>query len=76
MVNRRGGFSLFRGIHVRNDVRIGISISIRAATTKFGDEVQLQELTQNETDQACADDVITSRSQLHLDYGHQTLTGW
>ena len=36
----------FQGIHVRIDIRINISISIRPMITKFGKQVQLEDLTQ------------------------------
>ena len=46
MTDRGGEFSFFQGIHVRFDIRIDISISVRIMTTKLGKEVHLQELTQ------------------------------
>ena len=39
-------FSIFQGIHVRFDVSIDISISIRPMITKFGKQIHLQDLTQ------------------------------
>ena len=36
----------FRGIHVRIDIRIDVSISIRPLTNKFGKQVHLEKLTQ------------------------------
>ena len=36
MMDRGGEFSFSRVIHVRFDIRIGIYISKRAKTTKFG----------------------------------------
>ena len=58
MTDRGGEFSFFWGIHVRNDIRIVFSISLRHITTRFGKQVHLKELTQMRG----ADDVITSRS--------------
>ena len=46
MVDRGGEFCFFQDIHVRFDIRIDISISIRPMTTKFGRQVPLQDLTQ------------------------------
>ena len=46
MANRGGEFSSFQVIHVRFDIRIDISISIRPMITKFDKEVHLQNLTQ------------------------------
>ena len=46
MTDRSGEFGFFQGIHVRIDIRIDISISIRPMTTKFGKQVHLQDLTQ------------------------------
>ena len=46
MEDRGGEFSFFQGIYVRFDIRIGISISVRPMTTKFGKQVHLQDLTQ------------------------------
>ena len=47
MVERDVEFSFFQGIHVRTDIRIGISISIRTCDyTKFGKEVHAGDLTQ------------------------------
>ena len=45
MADRGSEFSFFSGIHVRTEIRIGISIFIRPMTTKFGKEVHLEELT-------------------------------
>ena len=36
MENRGGEFSFFQSIHVKIDMRIDISISVRLMTTKFG----------------------------------------
>ena len=41
-----GEFRFFLDIHVRIDIRIDASISIRSATTKFGQQVYKEELTQ------------------------------
>ena len=41
-----GEFSIFEGIHVRFDIRIDISISIRPMITTFGKHVHLQDYTQ------------------------------
>ena len=40
MADRGGEFSLFQDIHVRIDVKIDISITIRPMITKFGKHVQ------------------------------------
>ena len=48
MVDGDGNFSFSRVIHIRMDIRIDISISIRPMTTKFGKQVHLEELTQIE----------------------------
>ena len=45
MVERDGEFSFLQGIHVRTDIRIDISISIRPMTFKVGKQVHLGELT-------------------------------
>ena len=45
MVNRGSEFKFLQGIHVRIDVRIDISISIRPMTIKFGKQLHLQNLT-------------------------------
>ena len=39
-------FSFFQGIHVRIDIRMDSSISIRPVTTEFCMQVRLEELTQ------------------------------
>ena len=46
MADRSGELSFFQGIHVRTDIGIDISISIRLMITKFDKQVQLQNLTQ------------------------------
>ena len=47
MADRSGiQFSIFRGIYVRFDIRIDMSMSIRRVITKFGKHVHLQDLTQ------------------------------
>ena len=37
-------FRFFQGIHVRIDIRIDISISLRPMITRFGKQVHLQDL--------------------------------
>ena len=46
MVDGGSEFIFFWGIHVRIDVRIDISISIRPKNPKFGRQIHLQELNQ------------------------------
>ena len=46
MVDRAAEFSFFQGIHVRIDIRINITISIRPMITRFAKQVHLQNLTQ------------------------------
>ena len=46
MVDLGGKFSFLWGMNVRIDIRIDISISIRPMTTKFNNQVHLEELTQ------------------------------
>ena len=46
MVSQGGGFSFFRGVHVRIDRKTDISISIRPTTTKFGKQIHLEKLTE------------------------------
>ena len=45
MGDRGGEFRFFQGIHVRIDIRIDISISIRPLTNKFDKQIHLRELT-------------------------------
>ena len=45
-MDRGGEFNFFQGIHLRIDIIINISISIRPMITKFGKQVHLQDLTQ------------------------------
>ena len=45
MVDQGGMFGFFRGIHVRPNTRIDISISVRPMPTKFSRQVHLEELT-------------------------------
>ena len=47
MVDRVGESSFFRGLHVRSDIRIDISVSIKFMTTNLllGKQVHLRELT-------------------------------
>ena len=44
MTGRGGEFSFFQVIHIKIDIKINISISIRPTTTKFGRQLHLQEL--------------------------------
>ena len=46
MADRGGEFSFFSSTHVRIDIRIDISISIRPVTTKVDKQIHLEELTQ------------------------------
>ena len=46
MADRGSEFNFFHDIHVRIDIRIDITISIRPMTTKFGKQVHLQDLNQ------------------------------
>ena len=46
MADLGGEFRFFQGILERIDMRIDISISIRPMTTKFGEQLHLQDLTQ------------------------------
>ena len=46
MAHRGGEFSFFQGIHVRTNIRIYISISIRHMIIKLGRKVHLQNMTQ------------------------------
>ena len=46
MADRDGEFRFFQDVHVRIDIRIGISRFIRPMTTKFEKQVHLQDLTQ------------------------------
>ena len=46
MGDRGGEFTFIQGFHVRNDIRIDISISIVPMITKFGKDGHLQDLTQ------------------------------
>ena len=46
MAGRGGELSFHEGIHVRIDIGIDISISMRPMTTKFCKHVHLQELSQ------------------------------
>ena len=61
MADRSGEFSLFHSIHVRTDIRIDISISIKTITTKFGKQVHLGELTQMRLIKQVLGDAMTSR---------------
>ena len=53
----------FQGIHVRIDIRINISISIRPMITKFGKQVQLEDLTQMDLKKQV---LVTSLHQYHV----------
>ena len=44
MADRGGAFIFFLGIHVRIDVTIDVSSSIKPMNTKFVQQVHLQEL--------------------------------
>ena len=46
MADRGGDFNFFQEIHVRIDMKIDISISIRPMITKIEKQVHLQHLTQ------------------------------
>ena len=72
MGGRGGDFNFFQGIHVRIDIRIDISISIRPAITKFDKQVHLQDLIQMRPNQARDGDVIMSglRDKLNTLYFH------
>ena len=45
MAYRGGEFSFFQGTHVKINITIDISISVRPMTTKFDKQVHLQDLT-------------------------------
>ena len=62
MVDRDCEFSFFQGVHVRFDIRIDISISIRPMAPNLA-RIQDIEFDSNETNQVGAGDVITSRSR-------------
>ena len=62
MVDRCDEFSFFQDIHVRIDISIDISISIRPMTIKFGKTGTSAGFDSNETNQTGAGDIITSRS--------------
>ena len=59
MVDR--GRQLFPSIHLRFDLRIDISISMRPMITKIWQAVASTRFDLNETNQACAGDVIMLR---------------
>ena len=46
MADQGSEFSFVRSVHVRINIRIDISISIRPITSKFGKQVHLEEFTQ------------------------------
>ena len=60
MFDRNGEFSFFGGIHVRTDMRINISISVRPTINKFSKQVD--RVDSNETNQTGAVSAITLRS--------------
>ena len=60
MEDRGGEFCFFQGIHVRNDIRIDISVPIRPSRPKLSRYLHLEELTQIRI--IGAGDLITSRS--------------
>ena len=45
MAYRGGEFSFFQGTHVKINIRIDISISVRPMTTRFDKQLHLQNLT-------------------------------
>ena len=70
----------FQGIHVRIDIGIDISISIKPITTKFGKQVHLQGLIQMRQIKkvlvtSLRQDHVTSKKHLYYQsaYGHQVL---
>ena len=63
MADRSGEFSFFQGIHVRIDIRIDISISIKPMTTIFGKQLHLQGLTQMKL---IKQGLVTSLCQDHM----------
>ena len=63
MADRGGEFSFFQGIHVRIDIRIDVSISVRPMNTKFGKQLYLQDLTQM---RLIKQFLVTSLCQYHV----------
>ena len=62
MTDQGDEFSFFQCIHVKVDIRIDISISIKVMTTKFGRQVHLEELTQMRLKQV----TVTSSRRDHV----------
>ena len=60
MADRGCDFSIFEGIHVRFDTRYDMSISVRSLTPDLASR-HIYRINSNETNQAGAGDVITSR---------------
>ena len=46
MADRGGEFNFLKGIHMRTDIRIDISISIRSMANTFGKQVHIGEMAQ------------------------------
>ena len=70
MASKGYEFSFCGGNHAKIDmIKIDMSICISRMTTKFGEEVHLEELTQ--TNQANAGDV-TATLHYQITYGFQT----
>ena len=74
MADRGSELGFFQGIHVRADIRIDISVSIRPMTIKFGKQVHLQESTQMKLIKQL---LVTSPLYLHYHsaYCHQIWQG-
>ena len=45
MVDWGSEFSILQGIHVRFDIKIDISVSLKPVITKLGKQVKIQDLT-------------------------------
>ena len=63
MVDQGSEFSFFQSIHVRINIRIDMSISIRPMITKFGIQVHLQNLIQM---RLIMQELVTSLHRNHL----------
>ena len=63
MANQGCEFNFFKGTHVRIDIRINISISLRPLITKIWQAGTTTGFDSNETNEAGSDDVITSKSR-------------
>ena len=63
MVDQGSAFSFFQSIHVRINIRIDMSISIRPMITKFGIQVHLQNLIQM---RLIMQELVTSLHRNHL----------